>query len=192
MTAGEGDSPAELLDEVAMLVSGDRSFVPTTARYRDLPEPGRAMVADGLIELKQAERIAALPERVLRELRMRTGALSFSRRRQLCTMLYELFRRDSTGEGKLLKLIDEAFLTADPVGYIAKLRYPKLSRLNEHFQAFTQRHLSGTGITCSPPAYFEGEAFSVSFSFRNPEELRKRISALEDMAEDSDELFELL
>jgi hypothetical protein len=186
------DRRTRLARDVAALVSSHGGFAHRVGRYRALPEPVRRLVAGGLMELKAAERAAALPEEVLALIGEETRALSVSRRRQFAELLYELTQGGRSGTDGLADVARAALESGEPIRYLRGLRYPELSELERAHAEIVDRALSGSGVRCEPPAYFEGEAFSVSFSFASGVELERRIQALERLRDETEQLFALL
>ena len=186
------DRRRRLGKELASLVSSDGGFAHRVGRYRVLPGPARRLVAEGLMELKAAERGAALPEEALALIERETGALSVSRRRQFADLLYELMQGGRSSAEELCEPARAALESGEPIRYLRRLRYPELSELERAHTEIVQRALSGSGVRCEPPAYFEGEAFSVSFSFASGVELERRIQGLERLRDETERLFALL
>ncbi|MFP4705368.1 MAG: hypothetical protein ACLFMV_11230 [Spirochaetaceae bacterium] len=178
--------------ELGRLVLGaEGSFTQTTRRYAQLPPLLRDMTNGGRLDLKTAERLSRYPTTasVLREV---TAALSFSNRRRLTTMLWELAQRDGLDDEETAAVAREVAKQTDPVAALRLRRYPTLSSLEDRFHAVRERALGGSGVRLSPPPNFEGGGYAVEFAFTSREELRRRLRALQRLEEDADELFELL
>ena len=67
-----------------------------------------------------------------------------------------------------------------------------LSELEGRFHDLERSTLEKSGIRLEAPAFFEGEAFTVSFSFRSRASLARKVARLRVLEDRSDELFTLL
>lgn len=178
-------------DSINRLVTGGRPFSEQARRFAALPVELKRPVSVGTVDLKTAERWSEFPQ-AARAVVDRTEGLTFSNRRRLFTMLWEIAQRDGLSDAALAARAESLLASVDPLAEVHHLRYPRLSSLQETFEEITKRSLSGSGVRLSPPPYFEGSRFTVEFSFRSGEELTRRISALSRLEDETDELFELL
>jgi hypothetical protein len=159
-------------------------------RFMGLPAVVKEAVAGGRLELKIAELAAELPEEALE--RVVAAPLSFSDRRRFISMLLEVARRDGVAAGALPKLVRGLLERPDPVRALGGLRQPTLAALQARFAALGEELWKGTGVRVDAPPSFEGDGFSVSFRFANPDALDRRLRALHRVAEHAHELFALL
>ena len=193
---GAADWPA-----FSRLVRGDGALVELIGRYRKLEPTLRALVNDEFIALKTAERITRVPGEFLSLHRRGLGSLSFSARRQFLELLAELMIQaqapggtgtETCAASNVCTRASAALDERDPVAALRRLRYPTLTHLEEQFCGIRRESLHGTGVDLTAPPYFEGESFSVSFTFRNCAELVERTQALERLEGSCDQLFEFL
>jgi hypothetical protein len=96
------------------------------------------------------------------------------------------------GSPSLLELIDEALSQPDPVAALSRRRYPSLTELSDRLERIRSETIEKSGVELSEPPYFEGERYSVSFTFAGSEELDRRIAALERLKSRTRELQDLL
>jgi len=173
-------------------VADGAPFAAAARRYAELPDGARQLVSDGTLDLKNAERLADFPE-ATRRLQSAVAGLSFSNRRQFAAMLWEVAQRDELADEDLAALVGElAGADGGPLPALRRRRYPTLSALEGSFTEVSDRALSGSGVSLHPPANFEGGRFRVEFSFASRRELATRISALQRLEDEVDELFSLL
>ena len=181
------------------LVRGDGALVELIGRYRKLEPALRALVNDEFIALKTAERIRRVPGEFLSLHRRGLGLLSFSARRQFLELLAELMIQapgrtgtEACATAKVCTRASAALDEPDPVAALRRQRYPTLTHLEEQFCGIRRESLHGTGVDLTAPPYFEGDSFSVSFTFRNCAELVERTRALERLKGSCDQLFGIL
>lgn len=194
--AGAADWPI-----FSRLVRDDGALVELIGRYRKLEPALRALVNDEFIALKTAERITRVPGEFLSLHRRRLGSLSFSARRQFLELLAELMIQaqapgrtgtEACAASEVCARASAALDERDPVATLRRLRYPTLTHLEEQFCRLRRESLHGTGVDLTAPPYFEGDSFSVSFTFRNCAELVERTHALERLKDSCDQLFGIL
>lgn len=183
-----------LLDRLAPLLEGkpDSRLQERTAAYSRLKPHLKELVAGGQLDLKSARRLTQLPDELFRRLAGAEESLTFSRRRLLLTRLEEIRRRDKLDEPALLSLLEEALSAADPPAVVLRRRHPVLTGLEDRFRALNRSALESSGIRLEAPPCFEGDAFTVSFSFRSRASLARKIARLKALEDQSDELFTLL
>jgi len=168
----------------------DPRFEARITRFAGLPPGARRAVAAGELDLKAAELAAELPAQLLPLLA--GSPLSFSQRRQFLLQLREVARRERLAPPDLSALAARLLQGRDPLQALASLRFPALTALTERFAALARSLWKGSGVRIDPPPYFEGGDFAVGFRFSSPENLRRKLRALQSVAEHSDELFALL
>ena len=191
----------ELDREISRAATGDGALAAKLARYRALPEQLGADLDAGRVDLRTAEQLAAHAADQACDAVARAERLSFSKRRQLLRLAVETLRREqqrprqSRGSSSVLSLvdlIDDAMAHPDPVSAISKRRYPSFTELSDRLDAIRVETIEKSGVELSEPPYFEGERYTVQFSFANGEELERRIAALERLKSRTRELQDLL
>jgi hypothetical protein len=182
------------LGELSHLLSGkaDPGLAERIRAFTRLGPCLKDLVAGGQMDLKTALRLEPLPDSVFRGLSASGRKLTFSQRRLLLSQMEEIRRRERLDEPALLCLLSEALEAKDPLTVIYRRRYPVLSELEGRFHDLERSTLEKSGIRLEQPAFFEGEAFTVSFSFRSRASLARKIARLRVLEDRSDELFTLL
>lgn len=150
------------------------------------------LVAEHLLDLKTALEVQTLPEPVFIYLKENKKRLSFSQRRLFLTRLFEIARKKNMSPESLLSLIERAFISNDPLGMLTRLRYPELSKLENQFDELKGSTVKGTGIKLMAPSFFEGNSFTVGFTFNSKNNLSRKIQVLEQLKEKTVEFFALL
>jgi len=178
-------------DAISVAVSGNRGFFSRIDRYMHLPGHLATRVNEGRIDLGIAEKIAGIPKAAC-DIVFSPSALSFSQTRTFLVTLSEIQKRDALTGDQVIALTDELAASDDPVTALEKMRNPGLSDLTARFEAVKERYTQHTGVTLEAPKFFEGDAYTVSFSFSNAAELVRKRRILEKIEEVSDELEDLL
>lgn len=178
-----------------LLGSSGEAFLALMGRYDSLPAAALEAVLNETLDIKTAERCSALPAACLLRLSdadYRAAGLSFSRTRQVFSLLREISLRDELTPADCLKLLNAAIATSDPVAYLRRQRYPGLVRLEQRFEDLRGETTAGSGVELSAPPYFEGESFELRFRFATRAELARRREAVHRIEERFDEFLELL
>ncbi len=186
------ESEIVLGKEVQSQIQTEGSFVPSTQIYIDLPDYLKTHVDKGVIDLKTGERIVSLPERVFLELKKVLASSSFSKRRQFLLMLTEVAKREAMSEDDLTVLARELSIADSPFEALRARRYPQLTAMERSIDALQSKYVHGTGIRILPPRDFEGDAFTIRFSWHSKKQLSKVIEHLKRLQEEGDEFFNLL
>ncbi len=172
-------------------IASDGSFVSVTRRFAALDRTLKNAVADGLIDLKSAERVSTVPpqaiERSLASAVFR--ALSFSRRRHLFGLLAEIANREPE---RLAQIVDAALESGSPEKYLTERRYPRLTEHLNRFEKCRGEIEHGSGLRIHAPEYFEGASYRLEIPFRSKEELVERLGRARKVEGFCDELFSLL
>ena len=184
---GEDEDP----DLISLAVSGNRGFFTRMKRYERLPGYLTEGIDGGRLDIGTAEKITGLPQSVCKRVVAGHG-LSFSHVRRFLVYLDEIRNRDDMREESLLKLVEELLSAGDPVAEICKIRNPGLANFTRKFEGVRDRYTRNTGIRLEAPDNFEGDGFTVSFSFSTKNELKRKIGTLEKLGEGCEELEELL
>ena len=184
---------AGILDDgsIAALVSSE-SGLRHIPRFRDLDPALKRLVREGKTDLKTAEHLGNVPSAVFEALASVLDLLSFSERRIFLKSFSEIIQRDGLDETSAFSLCHDLSGSKKPLEKLHRLRYPELSSLEDRFTAVVSRALKGSGVTLKPPPCFEGSRYSVSFEFDGGRALKKKIRALENLAAEEAELFDLL
>ncbi|NBC30210.1 MAG: hypothetical protein GVY29_09505 [Spirochaetes bacterium] len=196
----------ELDREISHAAAGDGALAAKLARFQTLPEPLRRDVDAGRVDLRTAEQLAAHAADHASDAVARAESLSFSKRRRLLRLAVETLRREQSraraprgadgapaaGAPSLLDLVDHALSSPDPVAAISRRRYPSFTELSDRLQTIRSQTVEKSGVELSEPPHFEGERYTVQFSFASGEELERRIAALERLKSRTRELQDLL
>ncbi len=177
-------------EEVSPLVNGRGSFVSQTESYIGLSKSLKSMVNKGLLDLKTAVYLEGIPEALCTRFEKTEALLSLSERRQVLVMLFEIWKRDALSDAELLVLAEEVLSSDEPKRIAEALRYRELHFMEETLQTIRSR--IGKGIRVDAPPHFEGDAFTVSFSFQTMEEFDKKMLRLGKLKDSGEELFALL
>jgi len=188
----------ELFSSLSPLLLGheDSRLFARVKQFSSLKTQLKVLVDEKLIDLKTALHCnnwqAALIEDIGVLLRSGEKPLSFSRRRIILNQLLEVSVKQGIPEEKILTLVRNTLNSADPLKTAQALRFPELTAMEERFIELKGKLLAGTAIKLTPPSFFEGENFNISFSFNSKKALEKKINYLKTFAEKTDEFFELL
>ncbi len=188
------------LDGLAPLIEGrdEPRLEEKIDRFAGLPPALRRMVEQGELDLRAAEELRELPEQALREAAQ--SRLSFSERREFLRLLLEIGGRERLSAEELGELARSALASGqaqDRAGQKAlsalrERRAPLQADLRRRWETLERELLSGSGVDLSPPPFFEGDLFRVSFSFRTRAGLLRRLKALDRVEERCEELLSLL
>jgi hypothetical protein len=191
--AGEGE---KLYRELVILIEGrdDPSFIERMQTYMALQPSLKECVRRGYIDIKTALFCKGLPDDVFSLLLREKGRkrFSFAEIRVLLDACADVIKRDRLIKEEIVNLFEEVITSEDPVSFAKRKRFPQLSHLKDRFRSIKDEVVRGTGISLQQPPYFEGDAYSVSFSFTSKKNLSRKIRVLKKLEERSDELFELL
>lgn len=189
---------SELINSLSPLLLGheDSRLFTRVKEFSSLKTQLKVLVDEKLIDLKTALQCnnwqAALIEDIGALLRSGENPLSFSKRRIILNQLLEVSVKQGIPEEIILSLVRNTLNSADPLKTAQALRYPELTAMEARFLELKGKLLTGTGIKLTPPSFFEGENFNISFSFSSKKALEKKINYMKTFAEKTDELFELL
>lgn len=170
---------AERTGSIREMVDGEKKGLCAQAeRTRLLPAKLRQQVVAGTLSLRHAEHLMTMPVAVIDAVLEASETMSFSVRRALITMIYELTRGELSTEAEIL----EALRSPDPKERIEALRYPAYMDARSALKSASRRHLAGTGVTVSAPDYFEGEELTLQIPFSSTEQLMGRLDAVRGVA----------
>ena len=176
---------------ISRAVSGNAGFFSRMKRYLTLPGHLKTAIDQGRLDPGIAEKVRTLPEGACLPVFSHTG-LSFSMVREVLVGLTEISLRDGLTDGEVMALSRNVLSAGDPAGAIYRIRNPGLSRLTGRFEAVKERYTRQTGVNLEAPEYFEGDGYTVSFSFSTKTELQRKRKIIERLEEACDELEELL
>ncbi|MBN1412814.1 MAG: hypothetical protein JW969_18350 [Spirochaetales bacterium] len=172
----------------------DPGFFDRINRYSHFSMTLKKAVNQGIVDYKTASETSDLPEACINRL-FTPGCLesfSFSNRRIFLVQYYEVVRRDKLDCEKALDVLEDILKSESPLENLSGMRFPLLTASRRQFDTFKEKYLPSAGIRLTPPDYFEGDHFSVSFSFYSKKSLARKISKLKNIEEHSDELFDIL
>ena len=178
--------------ELSQLVAAEPTFAESIERYLSLAPIWRRAVEAGAVDVRTAELCGALPPAVLDAVSGAGRRLSFSNRRLVLTWLGELCGRNGLHEPAAVELARDVMQSVDPLDALRRLRYPRLSEMEDRFAALQKRLTQGTPLSIKAPPGFEGAAYELQLTLRSRDDLPRAIEALQRMQEEGDELFELL
>ncbi len=178
--------------EISLLIQTEGSFIPNTVKFISLNSYFKKAVNSNNLDIKTAETIHNIPENVYSIFSEKSACFSFSIKRKMLLFLSETAARDMLSNSALYELTEKILTSCDPYKEIYKTRYPELSNMEDTFTKIKNNYLKGTGIQLKAPPGFEGDAFTVSFPFRNKKQLTRIIEQLKILEEADEELFSLL
>ncbi|HUX13963.1 MAG TPA: hypothetical protein VMW87_13110 [Spirochaetia bacterium] len=172
-------------------IVSDGPVVSVTRRFAALEPTLKRVVCDRLIDLKSAERVAAVPPGVVERALAATAfrALSFSRRRQFFGLMAEIAIREPE---RLAQIVDAALESESPEKYLTERRYPRLTEYTNRFDRSRTQIERGSGLRIRAPEYFEGASYRLEIPFSSREELVERLDRARKIEGYCDELFSLL
>ncbi len=169
----------------------DSAWVKKAAIFRELSQPLKEMIKTGHIDFKTAVLVRKLDDDIFLYIEKREK-LSFSQKRLLLTYFSEVVRRDKIDDSQTAELFKSILSSGNPLNTIRELRFPKLSRMEKEYKALHSRHLLKSGVKITPPAYFEGDSFSVQFTFNSSRNLSEKIRKIQIIQEHIDEFLSFL
>lgn len=185
-----GCRPSERLR--ASVDGGKRGLLSQAERAGGLREPARTIVLTGSLTLRHGEMLAALPEELMGSMVSRLEEGSFSVRRELVTMVYEVYRRRFAEDPGIVSRLSEALTGDNPREEIRALRYPDLEEARRTLSTFKDAWTKGKGLILEEPESFEGDRFRLVIPFRSAKELQTRLREADRMAGEVDTITELL
>ena len=168
-----------------------RDVLELLRRYRRLAEPLRAALDARQIDIRTAETVPDRLVSTVPALLTALETLSFSDRRQVLRLVVELWRGGDVDVADILATA-ELHERNDILERLRRLRYPVVSDIDTAMAEFRDRYTRGTGVDVAFPRNYEGEFLNISFRVRSRAELERRISALERMKEEVNDLVGLL
>lgn len=137
-----------------------------------------------LFNFSREERVEVV--RLIRKLDLR-----LNKQKDFVNLLFEISIREAVGIFEILSSpeIKKKLSAPSHEEVLSKLRERRYPKLSAKEQQFTERK-KALGllpqISLSPPPFFEGEEFTISFQFKDKSELKKILSNLEERLEGSE------
>ncbi len=114
--------------------------------------------------------------------------------REMLTLLGEIGRRDHSGVGKILHLREIEKVLSHPEltstqktervkRILVRLRYPRMSRLEEQFERKKRDLNLPPGVSLYSHPFFEGRGLRIGFEFQSIEQYRSILSSLSSLGE---------
>ena len=179
-------------NSVLLLIQQEGLFINSVSLYNSFPAIIKDFIKKDIIDLKTAKNCSNIPKDGLELLEPYLLTLSFSNRRIILTNISEIIEKRFLDNEKSFSFIKEILKEENPFEVAVIARYPELSSCTEKFNNFNSVVLKGSGIKLKQPPYFEGNSYSVEFSFKSKKHLGKIIDRLSYLKEKCDEIFELL
>jgi hypothetical protein len=162
--------------------------------YLSLTGEAKALVARYGMDVKTALRTSGLAPETIAALVSNDSFMRFSasEKRIFMEMACEVIKRDMLPRDAQIGLIVNALASNNPRAEIEKKRFPGLYAMHRKLDNFKATKLEGSGIELVSPPLFEGDSFSVSFSFTSAKNFKKKCATLASIGDSVHELFELL
>jgi hypothetical protein len=190
--AGElGITPGGGAEKVSAALIGNSGFFQRIEKFKILKPWIQSLVEAGKLDLKIAARLDKLPREAC-DLSGRLPGFSFSDVRVFLTLFHEIILRDNLSPDNSSRFAEELLADDSPLERIVEIRSPELTDLHRRFSDVQHTYLSETGIKMSSPKHFEGDSYSITFSFRNRADLEKKTHVLANLGGACDELEDLL
>ncbi|MBN2352540.1 MAG: hypothetical protein JXD23_08225 [Spirochaetales bacterium] len=190
--AGMTGDPEKLTVIAGLLTAqAPAAWLKTMGEFVSLPDGIGRLVAEDVLDLKTASRVRSLSGAFFERLEREKSRFSFSERREISLLLWEISRRDRLTRAATESLADELFSLPDPRPRLRVLRYPEYTKLAGRLAGLTAG-LDRDGIAVRPPDGFEGDEFFFSFTAASPAVYARRLAALKNFEDEIDRLFELL
>ncbi len=183
----------QFMREVSLLSLGAAGLAGIIGRLDALPEKRRALVENGIVDLKTAERCKSLPEEAAAAFPALAAHLSASERRLALGWINDIALGQGLSGAETAELVLRAARSAEePLSAVRARRYPELSGMEMDFARIVSDRLAGSGVRLEPPPNFEGRGFKLSFEFSSETELAKKLKAAAALVPSADELMGLI
>jgi len=178
--------------KITPLITGhfDPNWTKRIQQYTKFSPPLKSLVDNNLIDYKTALKVQDLPPEIFTLLD--TDKLSFSERRIVLNLFYEIVKRDKLESSRAIEEFFSIIRSKNPLRVAKRKRFPKLSEMEEEYRALKGKYLKGKGIEIELPDHFEGDKITAKFSFKSKEEFQTRIKELENLRDRIDEFFKIL
>ncbi len=178
--------------KIILLINGhfDPNWSKKVEQYINFPKSLKTLVNNNLIDHKTALRVQKLPSEIFT--RLANSKLSFSEKRILLNLFYEIVERDKLGKHQIKEEFTTILSAKNPLQTITGKRFPRLTRMEEEYKRLKKKYLKGKGIEIKMPQYFEGDKLTVNLSIRDKEEFQTKIKELENLKDVIDEFFQIL
>ena len=177
--------------DIERIIADSGSFFAQIEIFLSLGAGLKNLVSAGKVDLKTAQRLKGMPDEICNRISQRND-MSFSDNRIFLTAVLETGLRDGVSDSELVQYAGRLLESKDPVRSAESGRFPVLTSMKENFELINKKYLKASGIRLTPPKYFEGDFFDISFSFRNAKQLEAKLRILAELKDGCDELFSLL
>ncbi|HHM23482.1 MAG TPA: hypothetical protein ENJ23_00400 [Bacteroidetes bacterium] len=155
-----------------------------------LPPEVQQALAEDLLSLDLLEKLPQWPAAVQLELTelFRSLRLGKNRQKELLRLLEDVARMRDTGLGEVLQLPEiraarqdqrpASQRTAALFDALRRLRFPAYSQAEERFRRFVQQLRLPPGMQLQHSPYFESDAYTLQFRFRNQQEFHRAVEKL--------------
>lgn len=171
---------------------------------RDLPERAQAALADGRLNpacVPSLELLSEADRRAATELLL-TLRPSKSAQKEILEYLHDLTLRDGAAVDELLQEESvQEILRHQPANlpqqreafrrWLKERRFPVLHRSKRAFEEARREWQLDSRTRLVPPPFYEGKQYEIHFSFRDPEEFKKRLEQLERLGRHPERLKKL-
>jgi len=171
--------------------NGDSSWIKKAQIYKSLPKNLKSMIEREHIDFKTASLVKELDDDIFLSLE-NSGHFSFTEKRLLLTYFFEVVKRDNLNSPKSIDLFKNLLASPGPLVKLKELRFPELSHMEKRYNTLYEKYVAKEGFRMTHPPYFEGDSFSITFSFNSLESLDKKIKKIQYLQDHIDEFFSLL
>ncbi len=173
---------------------GNAAFLKKVAPLCRLPETVRKGLIDGNLSLNTAVKLGGLGRQECVRFAAFLNGLRLSQNKQaeILTLVKEIaLRENSTLEAVLLEkplcqLLEDDQLDRNQKGgkiraYLKKRRFPEISKTEETFETNVKSLKLGNDVKLIPPRDFEGNAYTLQFSFKRLADLMDHRACIDDL-----------
>jgi len=171
--------------------NNDSSWIKKAKIYQSLPENLKTLAENGHIDFKTASLVKELDDSIFLYLE-ENSYFSFTETRLFLTYFFEIIKRDNVDTAGTKELFHSLLSSNNPLEELKKIRFPGLTQMEKKYNTLHKKYIAKEGFRMTHPSYFEGDSFSISFSFNSSENFKKKIKKLKNIQDHIDEFFSLL